>query len=78
MRMATKTPNQIVSENVETLRRIKGLSQETIGKALGKSQSQADRKLKAVSPWNADEIALIAGLLGVTEEFLFQEQTYPN
>ena len=78
MHMTAKTPNQIVSENVEALRRLKKLSQETVGKAIGKSQSQADRKLKALSPWSLDELALVADLLGVTTDYLMQEQNFPN
>ena len=71
--MTAKTPNEVVSENVETLRRKLGLSQETVGKAIGKSQSAADRRLKAASKWSLDEIAKVADLLGVTTGFLLQE-----
>jgi transcriptional regulator with XRE-family HTH domain len=73
--MAAKTPNQVVSENVETLRRKRGLSQQEIGKAIGRSQSQADRKLKAASKWSLEEIGLVADFLGVTSAFLQEEHS---
>jgi transcriptional regulator with XRE-family HTH domain len=71
--MAAKTPNEVVSENVEALRRKLGLSQEAIGKAINRGQSTADRKLKAASKWSLDEIGQVAELLGVSTGFLLQE-----
>lgn len=71
--MAAKTPNEVVSENVEALRRKLGLSQEAIGKAINRSQSAADRRLKAASKWSLDEIGQVAELLGVSTGFLLQE-----
>lgn len=78
--MATKTPSQVVSENVDRLRKTLGLNQEAIGHALGlgkgpSAQRGASRRLSGQVDWNVNELHPVAKLLGVTTGYLLQSHS---
>lgn len=74
--MPTKSPSEVVSENVDRLRKQLGLNQEAIGQALGlkgpAAQRGASRRLSGQVDWNVNEISAVADLLGVSTGYLLQ------
>lgn len=75
------TPNQVVAFNMRRLRRDRGWTQQELGERLGgrsnASVSAMERSCesKRVKKFDADEIAMIADVLGVTPNELFTPRT---
>ena len=70
--MVTKTPSQVVSDNVDRIRREKGISQETLAEAMGVTQANASTLLRYKARWTVDKLHPVAELLGVSTGYLLQ------
>lgn len=70
--MVTKTPSQVVSDNVDRIRRAKGISQETLAEAMGVTQANASTLLRYKTKWTVDKLHQAAELLGASPGYLLQ------
>lgn len=62
------SPNtaKVVASNIRAEAARRGFSQRALGRALGITQSQVNRRWRGLIPWQLDELDSVAALLGLT------------
>lgn len=68
----TTTPTATTGANVRGEMARKGVNQTQMAEALGISQAAVSARLRGVTPFDINELAAIARLLGVTVERLVE------
>ena len=70
--------DQAIGQRVGKLMAEKGMTQGAMAARMGITQAAISRKLSGERPWFADELALCAGILGVSVGELFGERQRPR
>lgn len=68
----TSSPTALTGANVRGEMARKGVTQVDLASALGVSQAAVSARLRGVTPFDINELATIAALLGVTVERLVE------
>lgn len=77
MAIQVKTPNEIdieVGQKIKIRRRAIGMSQQTLGNALGITFQQVQKYEKGTNRVGASRLAHVANVLGVTISYFFPDQ----
>ena len=67
-----------IGRRVGTLMDARGITQTSMAARMGITQAAISRKLSGERPWFADELATVAGILGVGVGELFGEHRKPR
>lgn len=67
-----------IGRRVGTLMDARGITQTSMAARMGITQAAISRKLSGERPWFADELATVAGILGVGVGELFGEHHKPR
>lgn len=67
-----------IGRRVGTLMDARGITQTSMAARMGITQAAISRKLSGERPWFADELATVAGILGVQVGELFGEHRKPR
>ena len=60
---------QVIAETTRSLIEAEGLSQEQVGKLLGRSQSYVSTRIKGLQPWTTEDIEALAKHYGFANAF---------